>query len=120
VASRGGRMGWIRQRGCPLAAPTWVVVALAVVWAATLRGQDNTPAARTAAVAAGEAPSNTDQQVTIDRLIEQLAADDFASRERAQAELSKLGLEAFDALHVAQNHHEPEIALRARYLVRSM
>lgn len=64
--------------------------------------------------------SESAQEAQIDSLIKQLAADDFASRERAQAELSKLGLEAFDALHAAQSHHDPEIALRARYLVRSM
>src|SRR5262245_24546214 len=56
----------------------------------------------------------------IGKLIEQLGAEDFAAREKAQAELGQLGLEAFDALHAAQNHHDPEIALRARYLVRSM
>ncbi|HZN35042.1 MAG TPA: hypothetical protein VFB80_14535 [Pirellulaceae bacterium] len=61
------------------------------------------------------------QDAKLKTLIEQLGADgDFAARERAQAELAKLGLEAFDALHAAQNHHVPEIALRARYLVRSM
>ena len=53
-------------------------------------------------------------------LIDQLGDEDFATRERAQAELSKLGLEAFDALHAAQTHNVPEVALRARYLVRSM
>jgi tetratricopeptide (TPR) repeat protein len=31
-----------------------------------------------------------------------------------------LGLEVFDTLHAAQNHHDPEVALRARFLVRSM
>ena len=53
-------------------------------------------------------------------LIQQLGAEDFAAREKAQAELAQLGLEAFDALHAAQNHNDPEIALRARHLVRSM
>ncbi len=53
-------------------------------------------------------------------LIAQLGAEDFTTREAAQAELAQLGLEAFDALHAAQNENDPEISLRARYLVRSM
>src|SRR4051794_7126222 len=56
----------------------------------------------------------------IEKLIEQLGAEDFAARERAQAELAQLGLAAYDALNAAQIHHDPEIALRSRYLVRSM
>src|SRR4051794_5687083 len=54
------------------------------------------------------------------RLIEQLGSEDFGAREKAQSELAQAGLEAYDALHAAQGHHDPEIALRARYLVRSM
>jgi hypothetical protein len=54
------------------------------------------------------------------KLIEQLGATDFGVRERAQSELAQAGLEAYDALHAAQSHHDPEIALRSRYLVRSM
>ena len=53
-------------------------------------------------------------------LIQQLGAEDFAVRERSQSELAQLGLEAFDALHAAQSHNDPEIQMRARYLVRSM
>lgn len=53
-------------------------------------------------------------------LIKQLGAEQFASREKAQAELERLGLIAFDALHEAQNDEDIEIALRARYLVRAM
>src|SRR5437764_8391913 len=56
----------------------------------------------------------------IAKLIERLGSDDFGARERAQSELAQAGLEAYDALHAAQSHHDPEIALRARYLVRSM
>jgi hypothetical protein len=56
----------------------------------------------------------------IAKLIEQLGATDFGIRERAQSDLAQAGLEAYDALHAAQSHHDPEIALRARYLVRSM
>ncbi|HZL90330.1 MAG TPA: hypothetical protein VFB96_18335 [Pirellulaceae bacterium] len=65
---------------------------------------------------AGE--ENIDAQVA--RLIEQLGASDYTLREKAQAELAKMGLAAFDALSDAQHHDDIEIALRARFLVRSM
>lgn len=65
-------------------------------------------------------PAATAGEARLKALIEQLGDADFAARERAQADLAQLGLEAFDALHAAQSHHVPEIALRARYLVRSM
>jgi Flp pilus assembly protein TadD len=54
----------------------------------------------------------------IDRLIEQLGDDEFAVRERAQGELEKIGVEAFDALQGATEHEDIEIAARAQYLVR--
>jgi hypothetical protein len=78
------------------------------------------------ALTAAQATDNPQPEATaadIDRiakLIEQLGADDFGAREKAQSELAQAGLEAYDALHAAQSHHEPEVALRARYLVRSM
>jgi tetratricopeptide (TPR) repeat protein len=53
-------------------------------------------------------------------LIEQLGDDDFAVRQRAQAKLSRLGLEAFDALVASQYHPVIEIRLRANFLVRGM
>ena len=74
----------------------------------------------------GESPPAADpkaeaaEEARIAGLIEQLGAEDFADREKAQAQLAQLGLAAFDALHSAQNHRDPEVALRARYLVRSM
>lgn len=54
----------------------------------------------------------------IDQLIEQLGDDEFAVRERAQAELQKIGVEAYDALQGALEHEDIEIAARAQYLVR--
>jgi tetratricopeptide (TPR) repeat protein len=60
------------------------------------------------------------QEPNIAELIRQLGAPAYASREKAQAALERLGLEAFDALNDAQNDDDIEIALRARYLVRSM
>ena len=56
----------------------------------------------------------------ISRLIEQLGDDRYTTRERAQAELAKLGFEAFEALSEAQSHQEIEIAQRAKYLILSM
>src|SRR5437773_593627 len=74
--------------------------------------------------AADKAPgSATADEAGADRiakLIEQLGSNDFSAREKAQSELAQAGLEAYDALHAAQSHRDPEIALRARYLVRSM
>ena len=58
-------------------------------------------------------------QQRIDRLIGQLGDEDYFVRQRAQAELSRLGLEAFDALSAAENHEDLEIASRVRYLLRS-
>jgi tetratricopeptide (TPR) repeat protein len=69
----------------------------------------------------GAAPAqSTGEEARVAKLIEQLGAGEFAAREKAQAELAKIGLEAFDALNDAQHHDDVEIALRARYLVRSM
>jgi tetratricopeptide (TPR) repeat protein len=59
-------------------------------------------------------------QREIDRLILELGDNQYANRVRAQAKLTELGLGAFDALHRAQDHDDIEIAMRARYLVRSM
>lgn len=56
----------------------------------------------------------------LNELIQQLGAEEFADRERAQTQLSRLGLEAFDALHQAQYDEDVEISLRARYLIRAM
>ena len=65
------------------------------------------------------APSaNLDQRIA--ELIEQLGDERYTTRERAQAQLSKLGLSAFEAISEAQSHHDIEISLRAKYLLRSM
>lgn len=67
-----------------------------------------------------KAAAGTDQEAKIAKLIEQLGASEFTAREKAQVDLAKIGLEAFDALNEAQHHDDVEIALRARYLVRAM
>lgn len=77
------------------------------------------------ATAAGRADTSDPEQhlalsARVDQLIADLGADQFARRENAQAALKQLGLVAFDALLEAQRHPDIEIALRARYLVRSL
>lgn len=67
-----------------------------------------------------KADSKAAQSDRVTKLINQLGAEDFSAREKAQSELAQAGLEAYDALHAAQTNNDPEIALRARYLVRSM
>lgn len=67
----------------------------------------------------GGATSN-EVDAQVGKLIDQLGSSDYSVRERAQAELAKLGLTAFDALSDAQHHDDIEIALRARFLIRSM
>ncbi len=65
------------------------------------------------------AATEIDPQVA--QLVEQLGADDFAVRQRAQTQLSRMGLEAFDALVAAQ--YPPavmEVQMRAKFLVRGM
>lgn len=77
---------------------------------------------------AGSVAAELDQQpeshgavvVDVDRWIADLGAQQFAVRERAQAELKRLGLSAFDALHEAQDSDDIEIAIRSRYLLRSL
>jgi tetratricopeptide (TPR) repeat protein len=56
----------------------------------------------------------------VGRLIEQLGADSYATRIRARESLQRMGLEAFDELHVAQFHPDNEISMSARYLVSSL
>lgn len=69
---------------------------------------------------AGKGVNLTQQELDakVTKLIEQLGSAQFATREKAQAELKRLGLTAFDALHTAQTNTDIEIALRARYLIR--
>jgi tetratricopeptide (TPR) repeat protein len=59
-----------------------------------------------------------DQRIA--QLIAQLGDPDFAVRERAEAELARIGLDAFDPLNEATKSDDIEIALRAQYLVRSL
>ncbi|MCI0361993.1 MAG: tetratricopeptide repeat protein [Planctomycetaceae bacterium] len=96
-------------------APLCLLAVLSIAPPAT--GQDAQAAAEKPAA---DQPAAAKDQARLAALIKQLGAEDFTTRETAQAELAHLGLEAFDALHAAQNDNDPEISLRARYLVRSM
>jgi tetratricopeptide (TPR) repeat protein len=53
-------------------------------------------------------------------LIEQLGSDSYATRVRAKEMLQRIGLEAFDQLHLAQFHPDSEIAMTARFLISSL
>lgn len=53
-------------------------------------------------------------------LIQQLGSADYAEREAAQKAIEAFGFEAFDALTEAEVGDDPEVAARARYLVRRM
>ncbi len=72
--------------------------------------------ATNATAASGSASSSTQVQ----QWIEKLGDPSFAVRQRARGELQRMGLQAFDALHEAQNHVDSEIALTARHLVSSL
>lgn len=96
-----------------------LVVALLLLNCSSAGAALAAPSGSTTAPDAAAGPAeNLDARVA--RLIEQLGASNFDDRERAQAELSRLGLDTFDALIEAQKSDDIEIQLRAKYLVRSM
>ena len=64
--------------------------------------------------------SREELDARIAELIEKLGAPEYATREKAQAELSRVILDAFDALSEAQQNDDIEVAMRARYLVLGM
>lgn len=71
----------------------------------------------------GEAPCHAEageSTAEVRALIEQLGDDSYATRVRARERLQRMGLEAFDELHLAQFHSDNEISMSARYLVSSL
>lgn len=89
---------------------------LAIVLAAlTAAGFWSRTAAQGAQADAAEA---TRQRIAA--LIRQLGDRDYFARERAQEELARLGVEAFDALADATNDEDMEVADRAKYLIRQV
>ena len=100
--------------------PSKFLAVFCLAWALTLLLEAGAAAQNDSKKPTREAAGLTDQEARVAKLIEQLGAGEFTAREKAQADLSKIGLEAFDALNEAQHHDDVEIALRARYLVRAM
>ncbi len=56
----------------------------------------------------------------IDKLVRQLGDKDYFVRERAEAELARLGFDAFEVIDAATTDKDLEIAFRAKYLIRLM
>src|SRR5437016_913246 len=61
-----------------------------------------------------------DQAKQIDELIKQLAADEFAVREKATEELKKIGKPAEEALKKAVQGDDPEVRERARAVLEAI
>lgn len=57
-------------------------------------------------------------QARVRQLIEELGAEDFATREAAERELIRIGGPAYEPLLEALNHPDPEVVARVRYLLR--
>ncbi|HWA98822.1 MAG TPA: hypothetical protein VG713_10040 [Pirellulales bacterium] len=93
----------------------------AIAFAAWSLGVCGNPAATAApqtTSASADNPSTTAADERIKRLVRQLGDSDFFVRQWAQEELARLRHEAFDALTLAENDDDIEIAERARYLLR--
>jgi tetratricopeptide (TPR) repeat protein len=88
---------------------------LALVAAAWLAGPLAAVEGPKAAAPAAKEPDSADR---IGKLIRQLGDKDYYARQRAQEELARLGLEAIEALEAATSDDDPEIAARAKYLLR--
>lgn len=69
---------------------------------------------------AAVAKANDPPDPEIAALIQQLGDPDCAVRDRAQEKLEKIGERAYNALTVAANHSDLEIAARARYLLQAV
>ncbi|PQO32223.1 hypothetical protein DTL21_18515 [Bremerella cremea] len=66
------------------------------------------------------AQSTTPATPQVDQLIKQLGDPNFMVRERAQTELARMGVTAFDQLFGAMRDNDLEVARRAQYLIRSV
>lgn len=80
--------------------------------------------ASAAVVLAGDekkAPAGADTDITIERLVQQLGADDFRTREEASQKLAALGDKAKTALEKAAHKSEsPEVRWRAKQLLQRL
>jgi tetratricopeptide (TPR) repeat protein len=98
--------------------PTVARCGLALFAAAWLAG--HAAAAVEQAKPATPAPNQPAAPEQIDKLIRQLGDKDYYVRQRAQDELARRGLDAVEALETATTDNDPEIAARAKYLLRLM
>jgi tetratricopeptide (TPR) repeat protein len=97
----------------PLACPAALVILLTpLIWLTPLIGLSG------AFAVDSERPDRA--QTEVGRLIEQLGSNSYATRVRAKEKLQRMGLEAFDELHLAQFHADNEIAMEARFLISSL
>ncbi|MGB7327235.1 MAG: hypothetical protein WBD31_20330 [Rubripirellula sp.] len=64
--------------------------------------------------------SNGRRETEVGRLIQKLGAESYVTRVKAMDALQRMGLEAFDELHLAQFDPDIEIEMAARYLVSSL
>lgn len=86
------------------------------------RGDDPSRTAAPPASSPGTtAPAaNADLTERLNGLVGDLGADEYFVREKAQRELQRLGIVAFDAVYEATDHEDIEIAHRAKYLVATI
>ena len=61
-----------------------------------------------------------DTESTPETWVQRLGSDDFATRELAESELSRLGLPALSSIEFGLNHADPEIRRRCRNLVQGL
>ncbi|HEV7281290.1 MAG TPA: hypothetical protein VGN57_13885 [Pirellulaceae bacterium] len=78
------------------------------------------PAVSAASAAAAQHPGQGELQAQLRTLVAELGADEYFVREKAQRELQRLGIVAFDAVYAASEHEDIEIAHRAKYLVATI
>ena len=62
-------------------------------------------------------PAQAPEKEEINRLIEQLASDDFQQREAATKRLTEIGEPALGALEHAQTGDDPEVRTRAEDII---
>ncbi len=99
----------------------WATVACTLPFAAGIsQGDEPAPAPPLGSSERAAGESGQSRSAEIAALIERLGHPDYPERMRARAELSQMGLVAFDALHAAQFHLDNEIATAARRLISSL
>lgn len=67
-----------------------------------------------------EAGASSAPPSPVEKLIAELGSDEYSVRRRAEAQLMRLGPEAFDELKAAEDNPDLEIAERVRYIVQRL